>query len=76
MSEFETSLIQVPLAAHLKVPPGLLTVPAILQPLQVKSSFSLGILFFFFLLLRIDYFFFHIFFIVWVTCFLWCEYLS
>lgn len=35
VSEFETSLIQVPLAAHLKVPPGLFTVPHILQPHQV-----------------------------------------
>nr|XP_027229325.1 uncharacterized protein LOC113821082 [Penaeus vannamei] len=40
VSEFETSLIQVPLAAHLKVPPGLLTVPSILQPLQLSFTES------------------------------------
>ncbi|XP_042218652.1 uncharacterized protein LOC121863836 isoform X2 [Homarus americanus] len=34
VSNFETSLLQVPLAPHLKVPPGLLTIPNILQPHQ------------------------------------------
>ncbi|XP_071547953.1 uncharacterized protein [Panulirus ornatus] len=40
VSEFETSLVQVPLAPHLKVPPGLLTVPSILQPHQLPFNES------------------------------------
>ncbi|KAG0722554.1 Protein NLRC3 [Chionoecetes opilio] len=34
VSDFDTSLVQVPLLPHLKVPPGLLSLPAILQAHQ------------------------------------------
>ncbi|MPC99592.1 hypothetical protein E2C01_095016 [Portunus trituberculatus] len=37
VSDFDTSLVQVPLAPHLKVPPGLLSLPAILQSHQVGN---------------------------------------
>ncbi|XP_068231604.1 uncharacterized protein [Palaemon carinicauda] len=40
VNEFETSLIQVPLAPHLKVPPGYITVPQILQSHQLSFSES------------------------------------
>ncbi|XP_045123346.1 uncharacterized protein LOC123511477 isoform X2 [Portunus trituberculatus] len=40
VSDFDTSLVQVPLAPHLKVPPGLLSLPAILQSHQLSFNES------------------------------------
>lgn len=43
ISDFETSLMQVPLASHLKVPSGLLSVPNILMPHQLSFNESTAI---------------------------------
>ncbi|XP_076035663.1 uncharacterized protein LOC143021810 isoform X2 [Oratosquilla oratoria] len=40
VSDFETTLVHVPLASHLKAPPGFIPISAILQPYQVSFNES------------------------------------